>query len=174
MTLRNFRNFKSEKLKFSKESVNTLIGENASGKTNVFYAMRLVLDESLPLNARQLMNSDFFRGLGSIKGHWIVICLKFADLGRSDEDLVLANSALLPGAVSLEGNYTFVFRPRKFVRAKLYEISKTITDISLRKITTDHYLSNINIDRDSYEAVAFTRTSVDSVSYTHLTLPTKA
>lgn len=161
MTLRNFRNFKSEKFKFSKESVNTLIGENASGKTNVFYAMRLVLDESLPLNARQLMSSDFFRGLGSAKGHWIIISLKFADLGRSDEDLVLANSALLPGAVSREGNYTFVFRPRKFVRAKLHEISKTITDINLRKITTDHYLSNINIDRDSYEAVAFTRTSVD-------------
>lgn len=161
LTLRNFRNFKSEKFKFSKDSVNTLIGENAAGKTNVFYAMRLILDESLPLNARQLMSSDFFRGLGSEKGHWIVISLRFSDLGTSDEDLVLANSALLPGTFCNEGNYTFIFRPKKFVRVKLYELTNTHIDVDIRKNLINDYLSKVNIDREFYEAVAFTRSTVD-------------
>ncbi|WP_416346736.1 AAA family ATPase [Acinetobacter junii] len=36
----NYKNFKQEKFKFKRKSVNNIIGENASGKTNVFQAMR--------------------------------------------------------------------------------------------------------------------------------------
>lgn len=63
LIIRNFRNFKSSKFRFTNESVNTILGENASGKTNVFHAMRLVLDDSLPLNARFLAQNDFHHGL---------------------------------------------------------------------------------------------------------------
>ncbi|SEP97029.1 AAA ATPase domain-containing protein [Pseudomonas cuatrocienegasensis] len=131
--IRNFRNFESAKFKFTKNTANTLIGENASGKTNLFYAMRLVLDENLPLSARQLTNSDFYRGLGPPNGHWIIIAFKFADLGSSDEDLVLANHSILPGEDNLEGTYTFIYRPKKSVRAKLYEITKDNLDQDIRK-----------------------------------------
>jgi putative ATP-dependent endonuclease of OLD family len=46
----NFRNFMKARFCFE-PGVNTLIGENGSGKTNVFHAIRLLLDESLERNA---------------------------------------------------------------------------------------------------------------------------
>ncbi|WP_246316626.1 AAA family ATPase [Scandinavium goeteborgense] len=48
LSIRNFRNFKATSLSFKKECVNTIVGENSSGKTNVFEAMRLILDDTLP------------------------------------------------------------------------------------------------------------------------------
>ncbi|WP_193058849.1 AAA family ATPase, partial [Pseudomonas sp. K8] len=162
--IRNFRNFESAKFKFTKNTVNTLIGENASGKTNLFYAMRLVLDENLPLSARQLTNSDFYRGIGSPNGHWIIIAFKFAGLGSSDEDLVLANHSLLSGHDDLEGTYTFIYRPKKSVRTRLYEITKDNLDPDIRKEKATDYLKSISIDREYYEIAAFTRTTVDMSS----------
>jgi len=53
LTVRNFRNFLRAQFNFE-EGVNTLIGENGVGKTNVFHAIRLLLDESLPRNATTL------------------------------------------------------------------------------------------------------------------------
>lgn len=162
--IRNFRNFESAKFKFIKDEVNTLIGENASGKTNLFYAMRLVLDENLPINARQLTNSDFYRGLGSPTGHWIIIAFQFSGLGDSDEDFVLANHSLLPGDDSSKGTYTFVYRPKKQIRQKLYDITKSITDFDSRKQCATDYLRTISIDREHYEITAFTRTTADLTS----------
>lgn len=162
--IKNFRNFESAKFKFIKDEVNTLIGENAAGKTNLFYAMRLVLDENLPMNARQLTSSDFYRGLGSPAGHWIIIALQFAGLGDSDEDLVLANHSLLSGGENTKGTYTFVYRPKKHIRQKLFDITSAITDFNSRKQAITEYLSTISIDREYYEVTAFTRTAADLIS----------
>ncbi|TOR15500.1 hypothetical protein CGG82_12615, partial [Vibrio parahaemolyticus] len=71
LSIVNYKNFKSVTFSFVKDSVNTIIGENAAGKTNVFQAMRLVLDESLPSNAKQLQSEDFHRGLRQPFGNWI-------------------------------------------------------------------------------------------------------
>lgn len=46
LRVRNFRNFRKAEFQFQ-EGVNALIGENGSGKTNAFYALRLLLDDSL-------------------------------------------------------------------------------------------------------------------------------
>ena len=42
----NFRNFERANLLF-KKGVNTVIGENGSGKTNLFRAIRLLLDDNI-------------------------------------------------------------------------------------------------------------------------------
>ncbi len=42
----NYRNFGNTKFIFSK-GINTIIGENGSGKTNLFRAIRLLLDDSM-------------------------------------------------------------------------------------------------------------------------------
>jgi predicted ATP-dependent endonuclease of OLD family len=52
LAIRNYKNFRSSNFYFVKNSVNTIIGENASGKTNLFNAMRLILDDSLPMNSK--------------------------------------------------------------------------------------------------------------------------
>ena len=80
LSIRNFRNFKATSLSFKKECVNTIVGENSSGKTNVFEAMRLILDDTLPYYKRFLLENDFHRGLGSAFGHWVIVSLEFDEI----------------------------------------------------------------------------------------------
>jgi len=56
-----------------RKGVNTLIGENGSGKTNALHALRLLLDDYLARNATYLRETDFCRELGDWRGHWIII-----------------------------------------------------------------------------------------------------
>lgn len=46
LSLVNYRNFANTKLLFQK-GINTVIGENGSGKTNLFRAVRLLLDDNM-------------------------------------------------------------------------------------------------------------------------------
>jgi putative ATP-dependent endonuclease of OLD family len=57
----NFRNFR--RLDVSLASHAVIVGENKIGKSNLLYALRLVLDPSLPDSARQLRAEDFWDGL---------------------------------------------------------------------------------------------------------------
>jgi predicted ATP-dependent endonuclease of OLD family len=161
LSIRNFRNFRSVKFSFVESSVNTILGENASGKTNAFHAMRLVLDDSLPLNARFLTTDDFNRELGQVRGHWIVISFTFGGLGTSDEELVLANHILEGDKTALEGTYTFIYRPKYHIRQKMYEISSSQPAENTRLQLIEAYLQTIVISKECYEAVGFARTTVD-------------
>ncbi len=59
--IENFRNFHKLDLTVGRSAV--ILGENQIGKTNLLHALRLVLDPSLPDNARQLRLEDFWDGL---------------------------------------------------------------------------------------------------------------
>jgi len=58
ITIHNFRNFKDFYIDFS-EGFQTIIGENNIGKSNLYWAIRLVLDRELSYNARKLELKDF-------------------------------------------------------------------------------------------------------------------
>ena len=58
ITIHNFRNFKDFTIDFS-EGFQTIIGENNIGKSNLYWAVRLVLDRELSYNARKLELKDF-------------------------------------------------------------------------------------------------------------------
>ena len=151
LRIRNFRNFKKARFQFQ-EGVNTLIGENGSGKTNVFHAMRLLLDESLSRNALNLRDSDFCRALESWKGHWIMIAIDFAELDPSEGTQLLRHQAAHMDR-SNTGTLTFYFRPKREVRNKLY------TESSIGgEIITD-YKNSLTID--DYEGVLRGRASAD-------------
>ena len=92
LRIRHFRNFMKAKFCFRK-GVNTLIGENGSGKTNALYALRLLLDETLTRNALHLRESDFCRDIGQWRGHWIVVSADFADLDSSEGCQLLRHNA---------------------------------------------------------------------------------
>lgn len=163
VSIRNYRNFYRSDFHFSANSVNTIIGENASGKTNLFNAMRLILDDSLPLNSRILSSEDFNRGLKEPFGHWIIITLYFDGLSESEEEQVIANYSLNDGNDELgtEGNYTFVYRPKFNVRQDLYDLSLANDSFEAREEAFSNYISNHIISKETYEAVAFVRTKID-------------
>jgi len=58
LSIVNYRNFSSTKLLF-KKGVNTVIGENGSGKTNLFRAIHLLLDDNMIRPAYNL-DDNFF------------------------------------------------------------------------------------------------------------------
>jgi putative ATP-dependent endonuclease of OLD family len=59
--IKNFRNFKSLDVELGEHAV--VLGENKVGKTNLLFALRLILDPSLPDSMRRLRLDDFWDGL---------------------------------------------------------------------------------------------------------------
>ena len=59
--IRNFRNFADLDVTLGDHAV--IVGENKVGKSNFLYALRLILDPSLPDTARKLREEDFWDGL---------------------------------------------------------------------------------------------------------------
>jgi predicted ATP-dependent endonuclease of OLD family len=139
LRIRNFRNFAKAKFSF-REGVNTLIGENGSGKTNALHGLRILLDESLTRNAIYLRESEFCRNLEQWRGHWIVISVDFADLDPSEGcQLLRHNTAHMDGTNT--GTYSFFFRPKGEVRKRLYELAQEDDDVTgyLNSLTVDDY-----------------------------------
>ena len=142
LSIRNYRNFKNVIFRFRK-GVNTLIGENGSGKTNAFYAMRLLIDDSLSRRAIQLRESDFNRALDDWKGHWVIISLDFEELDTSEGcQIIRHNAGHMTGDNT--GTYTYIYRPKKEIRKRLFDNStaddpeEEIEDI-VDSITIDDY-----------------------------------
>jgi predicted ATP-dependent endonuclease of OLD family len=59
------------------------IGENGSGKSKVFRAMRLLLDDNMIRFANRLDQKDFHRGIGKWQGHWIIVSIEFQDVRKT-------------------------------------------------------------------------------------------
>jgi putative ATP-dependent endonuclease of OLD family len=125
LQLVNYRNFHRADVFFNK-GVNTIIGENGSGKTNLFRAMRLLLDDNLLRAAHRLDESDFHRGLSHWRGHWIIISLEFDEVSKDEAIQAL----FLHGAGNIEGGdigratYNLIFRPKAAIRGKLAELEE--------------------------------------------------
>lgn len=77
LTIKNFRNFETIDIPLSGDIV--LLGENRVGKSNLLFAMRLVIDQTLPDSVRQLNFSDFWDGCDLSKKPQIEIHLDFTD-----------------------------------------------------------------------------------------------
>lgn len=124
LSIRNYRNFKNVSLEFLK-GVNTIIGENGSGKTNVLHALRLLIDETLPRSIR-FYESDFNRSIGDWRGHWIIIQIEFSDLDPSEEAQAIAmhKTGSMEDFDSTKGTYSLIFRPRENKRRELFECSE--------------------------------------------------
>jgi len=73
IAIKNFRNFNDFSIDFSK-GFQTIIGENNIGKSNLYWAIRLILDRELSYNARNLDIKDFhgFKKEVAIDDHVII------------------------------------------------------------------------------------------------------
>ncbi|QQD12346.1 AAA family ATPase [Sphingobacterium sp. UDSM-2020] len=157
VTLINYRNFANAYFNFNK-GINTIIGENGSGKTNVFKAIRLLLEDASLQFAYKLTEGDFNRTLdkGRWKGHWIIISIEFDEL--NDEEAI--QSLFIHGAGVLEedyvekATYNLFFRPKADIRQKLSELAEGDT-AGLQAL-----LDDINI-LDNYETFFTGKSTAD-------------
>ncbi|MGH1484711.1 MAG: AAA family ATPase [Cellvibrionaceae bacterium] len=144
VVLRNYRNFSSTSFNFSK-GINTIIGENGSGKTNLFRAVRLLLDDSMKRSAMRLDERDFFRGLNDWRGHWIIVSLEFDEVSQDEaiQALFLHGIGNFEEEETIEkSTYNLIFRPSLEVRTKLSQLTQGDLNglIALRQsITIDDY-----------------------------------
>lgn len=119
----NYRNFGNANVVFRK-GVNTIIGENGAGKTNLFRAIRLLLDDTLLRMAYRLDDRDFHRGLGDWRGHWIVISLEFDEVSQDEtiQSLFLHGTGNIAGDTIGRATYNLIFRPKAATRIALSEL----------------------------------------------------
>jgi putative ATP-dependent endonuclease of OLD family len=154
LSLVNYRNFLNSKLLFSK-GINTLIGENASGKSNVFRAIRLLLDNSLSRSAYRLSEGDFCRNLTNWRGHWIIMSMTFDDISDDEvsQSLFVHSAGNHGDEVVTQASYNLIFRPKQHIRLALSELSTgSIAEL-------DTLLESISID--DYETVLTGKSNAD-------------
>lgn len=157
VSLVNYRNFASAKFEFNK-GINTIIGENGSGKTNLFKAIRLLLEDSSLHYAYKLKESDFNRALGknNWRGHWIIISIEFDEI--SDDEAIQSLfihgfGAVQTGSVD-KASYNLFFRPKADIRQKLSDLDNGDHE-SMNEI-----LDGVTVE-DNYEVFFTGKSNVD-------------
>ncbi|MCJ8510208.1 AAA family ATPase [Rhizobium lemnae] len=121
----NYRNFERANFHFNK-GINTIIGENGSGKTNLFRAMRLMLDDDFLRWAYRLEEGDFHRGLGNWRGHWIIISIEFAEVSQEEaiQALFLHGTGVIENDAVARATYNLIFRPNAAMRTLLSQLAE--------------------------------------------------
>lgn len=112
LQIKNFRNFESLDVQVGRHAV--IVGENRVGKTNLLFALRLVLDPTLPDSARQLRKEDFWDGLtrdrSLSRDDRIEISLDLTEFEDNDDQLALLAEHLV-GAEPMTARLTYAFQP---------------------------------------------------------------
>jgi putative ATP-dependent endonuclease of OLD family len=108
LKITNFRNFRDLDVELGPDLV--LVGENGVGKSNLIYALRLLIDPTLPDASRQLKDEDFWDGLPRpLKAaDRISISVDLVDFDRDEDQLaVLSDHLVSPDPVTARLTYVF-------------------------------------------------------------------
>ena len=91
----NFRNFRHLDVTVGQHAV--VVGENKIGKSNLLYALRLILDPSLPDSLRQLRQEDFWDGLPRplTSDDRIELSVELAEFEDNEDQLALLGEYLI-------------------------------------------------------------------------------
>ena len=109
--VRNFRNFRLLDIPVSEHAV--IVGENRVGKSNLLFALHLILDPSLPDLARQLRLEDFWDGLHRplTKDDRVEISVDLADFEDYEDHLAILADHLIQHA-PMVARLTYAYQPR--------------------------------------------------------------
>lgn len=108
IVIKNFRNFSSLDVRLGRHAV--VLGENKVGKTNLLFALRLILDPALPDSARRLRLDDFWDGLDRpLKAEDVIeVSIEFSDFEDREELLaVLADHLVQPNPMVARITYRY-------------------------------------------------------------------
>lgn len=109
LSIQNFRNFEAIDVALAGNVV--LLGENRVGKSNLLFAIRLVLDPTLPDAARQLKLSDFWDGCDLAQSPKIEVHLDFAEFDADDAQSALLTDFRIAGDPRI-ARLSYVFRKK--------------------------------------------------------------
>lgn len=134
--IKGFRNIKEATVFFNKHSL--IIGANDVGKTNLIYAMRLLLDKGFSSYDLELRDSDFYAYENTTE---VVIRVYFTDV---TDDCIIAR---MPGKYSDDGKMVLQYkatRNNKNVDYHLY-CGKSDSEDDLIEIDGPYYKKFLNI-----------------------------
>ena len=108
----NLRNFRYLDVALGPKLV--VVGENNVGKSNLLFALRLILDPTLPDSARYLREDDFWDGLADpVKAHEVVdVCIDLTDFKENQDLFSILQQYLVKGGRLDTARLTYQFRPK--------------------------------------------------------------
>lgn len=111
VTIENFRNFKNVSFETAKNAV--ILGENKAGKSNLLFALRLILDPSLPDTARKLRREDVWDGVKTLgPTERVLISIDLSDFENDyDQVALLADHLVEPSP--MVARLTYVWEPKR-------------------------------------------------------------
>lgn len=112
LSIRNFRNFQSIDVALAGNVV--LLGENRVGKSNLLFAVQLILDQTLPDSARQLKLTDFWDGGPVDYSAPIEVDLEISDFARDMALTALLTDFRAPHDPTI-ARLSYVFRKKSDV-----------------------------------------------------------
>ena len=162
---RNLRHFDAE----IREGLTCFIGENNSGKTNLFQALRLVIDGNISAQRRRLQPEDLAAGLTFTNPEHVLISVEFSDFaGRPNEEALPFTAVLESGKARI----SYRFRPKATVRDLLEQIPE---GEPVPKLTIDDYVweiaaggDNIDLNTVTWKDSFGTRFSTDNLQQGYL------
>ena len=134
--IKGFRNFKETTVRFNKHSL--IIGANDVGKTNLIYAMRLLLDRGLSDYDFELSDSDFYAYEDTNE---IDIRIYFTDV---TDDCIVAR---MPGKISDEGELVLRYKATRDNKSVDYHFycGKSDSEEDLTEIDSPFYRKFLNL-----------------------------
>ncbi len=134
--IKGFRNFKETTVRFNKHSL--IIGANDVGKTNLIYAMRLLLDRGLSDYDFELNDSDFYAYEDTNE---VDIRIYFTNV---TDDCVVAR---MPGKISDEGELVLRYKAARDNKSVDYHFycGKSDSEEDLTEIDSPYYRKFLNL-----------------------------
>jgi putative ATP-dependent endonuclease of OLD family len=134
--IKNFRNLLHFDVEIG-EGVTCFVGENNSGKTNIFQALRYLLDGNISAQRRRLQAEDLSAGLTFAAPEHVLISVEFADFaGKPNEEAVPFTAVLRNGRARL----SYRFRPKATTRDAVEQLNE---GDPLPRLTMDDYVWEI-------------------------------
>ncbi|MBN4056932.1 AAA family ATPase [bacterium AH-315-J21] len=115
IVIRNFRCFEHLDIKLA-DGLTTIIGENNTGKSNLLYAMRIVLDSALSSSYRQLVEHDINSKINPANACQVIVSVEFSGYGDNDNELGLVGCWEVDTDCA---RLNYRFRPRAEMREQI-------------------------------------------------------